>query len=127
MPEHQPEHQPEARAEPDSIHDDTDRAEAYHRVADVLKCKWTLAVLESLDAGEQRPSDILRRLPGLTSKVLSDRLRKLEDFGLISRTPYAEVPPRVEYALTTQGRDLARIARSVFEYVERYLTSRAPR
>lgn len=94
-----------------------DRAEAFHRVTDVLRCKWTLAVLEELARGTSRPSEIQRALPGLTSKVLSERLRKLERFGLVSRTAYAEVPPRVEYALTEQGRSMSELVTRVSEFV----------
>ncbi len=87
-----------------------DRAEAFHRVSDVLGCKWTLAVMTELQRGASRPSQIERALPGLTSKVLSDRLRKLEAFGLVSREAFAEVPPRVEYTLTPRGRELGELA-----------------
>jgi len=95
-----------------------DRAEAYHRITDVLRCKWTLAVLEALDAGEKRPSGIQRRLPGLTSKVLSERLRKLEAFGLIDREAFAEVPPRVEYTLNARGREMAVLVRHIGAFVD---------
>lgn len=94
-----------------------DRAEAFHRVSDVLRCKWTLAVLEELDNGAARPSEILRALPGLTSKVLNDRLRKLEHFGLVTRAIYAEVPPRVEYTLSERGRAMSDLVGRVSDFV----------
>jgi DNA-binding HxlR family transcriptional regulator len=97
-----------------------DRAEAFHRVGDVLRCKWTLAVLDELGRGVARPSEIQRALPGLTPKVLNDRLRKLERFGLLDRTVFAEVPPRVEYRLNHRGRELAGLARKVAEFVDRW-------
>lgn len=98
-----------------------DRAEAYHRVTDVIRCKWTLAVLDHLTRGPSRPSEIQRALPGLTSKVLSDRLRKLEQFGLITRTAFAEVPPRVEYSLNQRGRSLAALANQVNVFVDHWV------
>ncbi len=95
-----------------------DRAEAYHRITDMLRCKWSLAVIDALEAGDKRPSEIQRRLPGLTSKVLSDRLRKLENFGLLDREAFAEVPPRVEYTLNDRGRSFAAIVRSIGVFVD---------
>ena len=49
--------------------DRIDRAEAYHRVSDVLACKWMIAVLDAIGRGVARPSDIQRELPGLSGKV----------------------------------------------------------
>ncbi|GJM18315.1 MAG: HxlR family transcriptional regulator [Phycisphaeraceae bacterium] len=95
-----------------------DRAEAFHRVSDVLRCKWTLAVLDALGSGTSRPSQIERALPGLTSKVLNDRLRKLERFGLVTREAFAEVPPRVEYTPTPRGQELAALARTIGSFVD---------
>ena len=100
-----------------------DRAEAYHRVTDVIRCKWTLAVLNHLTRGPARPSEIQRALPGLTSKVLSERLRKLEQFGLIDRKAFAEVPPRVEYTLNERGKSLASLAREVNVFVDQWVES----
>ncbi len=100
-----------------------DRAEAFHRVTDVIHCKWTLAVLDELCKGAARPSEIQRALPGLTPKVLTDRLRKLEQFGLLDRQTFAEVPPRVEYTLNEQGRSLAKIATEVGRFVDEWTSS----
>lgn len=95
-----------------------DRGEAYHRITDVLRCKWSLAVLEALESGDKRPSEIQRRLPGLTNKVLSDRLRKLNNFGLLEREAFAEVPPRVEYTLNDRGHEFARLIRHIGAFVD---------
>lgn len=97
-----------------------DRAEAHHRVTDVIRCKWTLAVLDHLAKGPARPSEIQRALPGLTSKVLSERLRKLEQFGLLNREAFAEVPPRVEYTLNERGKSLALLASQVNAFVDQW-------
>ena len=70
---------------------------------DVLGCKWTLRVLGCIRAGTFRPGAIEARLAGLTTKVLNERLRKLVRFGILQRTAYPEVPPRVEYRLTSLG------------------------
>ena len=99
------------------MHTPPDKAEAFHRVTDVIRCKWTLAVLSELNRGTARPSQIQRALPGLTPKVLNERLRKLEQFGLLERETFAEVPPRVEYTLNERGRSLAKIATEVGKFV----------
>lgn len=66
-------------------------------------CKWTLAVLGRVRAGVTRPGAIERAVPGLTAKVLNERLAKLVAFGLFERRAYPEIPPRVEYHLTPFG------------------------
>jgi DNA-binding HxlR family transcriptional regulator len=70
-------------------------------VVDVLFNKWTAQVLWALiHVGRLRFSQLRRHLPGVTPKVLSQRLRQLERDGLLTRTYHAEVPPRVEYEAT---------------------------
>jgi DNA-binding HxlR family transcriptional regulator len=79
-------------------------AGAARMVEDIVGCKWSLTVLGLIAAGVERPGAMQRRVPGLTPKVLNERLRKLLRFGIIERQVYAEVPPRVEYRLTPFGR-----------------------
>ena len=73
-------------------------------VEDIIGCKWSLTVLGLVAQGVSRPGAMQRRVPGLTAKVLNERLRKLLRFGIIERHVFAEVPPRVEYELTAFGR-----------------------
>lgn len=82
---------------------------------DVLGCKWTLRVLGCIRAGTVRPGAILARLDGLTTKVLNERLRKLVRFGLVKRTAFPEIPPRVEYRLSPLGRRFTRLLDQVEE------------
>lgn len=72
-------------------------------VEDIVGCRWSLAVLGALRSGVRRPGEIERQLPGLSKKVLNERLRKLMRFNIVARRVYAEVPPRVEYRLTRFG------------------------
>lgn len=72
-------------------------------VEDVVGCKWAMAVLASVRTGVNRPGAIERSLPGLTTKVLNERLRKLVGYGILTRDAFPEVPPRVEYQLTCFG------------------------
>lgn len=94
--------------------------ESFHRITDVLKCKWTIAIVNEMNTGANRPSAMQRDLPGLTSKVLTDRLKKLESFGLIERQVFAEVPPRVEYTLTKRGQELMGVLDAVIAYIDRW-------
>ena len=68
--------------------------------------KWTLLIIQDLLGGPRRFTEIERSLGRANPKMVTARLRELETAGLISRTSYAEVPPRVEYALTERGRAL---------------------
>jgi DNA-binding HxlR family transcriptional regulator len=77
---------------------------AARMVEDIVGCKWSLSVLGLISSGVHRPGAMQRRVPGLTAKVLNERLRKLLRFGIIERQIFAEVPPRVEYRLTAFGR-----------------------
>ena len=77
-------------------------------VLERITTRWSLAVVRVLaDAnGALRFSRVLERVEGISQKALTQTLRTLERDGLITRTLYPQVPPRVEYELTTLGRDL---------------------
>jgi DNA-binding HxlR family transcriptional regulator len=72
-------------------------------------CKWTIPVLNQIRRGVRRPGEIVRAMTGLSTKVLNERLAKLVRFGVLDKTSYAEIPPRVEYELTTFGKRIALI------------------
>lgn len=74
------------------------------RAVSVLDGKWTLLILRELFSGTRRFGELRAALPGLSSKTLTDRLRALEEQGVVRRTIYPEIPPKVEYALTPLGR-----------------------
>lgn len=78
-------------------------------VEDVVGCKWSLAVLGMVRGGVHRPGAMEHAIPGLSKKVLNERLRKLVRFGILSKRSYAEVPPRVEYRLTEFGEQFAEL------------------
>ena len=70
---------------------------------DVLGDRWTLLILRDLMAGLQRYNDILESCSGMSPNVLSDRLKRLEAEGLVNRSYFKGLPPRVEYTLTDKG------------------------
>lgn len=74
---------------------------------DLLANKWSALAIGALEPGPQRFGQLRSRLQGISPKVLSQTLKRLEEQGLISRTVYAEVPARVEYDLTELGRGAA--------------------
>ncbi len=83
------------------------------RVESVIKCKWSLTVLDLVRRGVLRPGAMERAVPGLTTKVLNERLRKLVRYEVLERRVFAELPPRVEYRLTKFGRGFVRVLRAI--------------
>lgn len=82
---------------------------AYSQLEDVVGCKWSVSVLRAVSDGISRPGALERYVQGISTKVLSERLRKLTTYGLLAKHVYAEVPPRTEYSLTQNGRKLVGI------------------
>jgi DNA-binding HxlR family transcriptional regulator len=72
-----------------------------------LDGKWTLLIVRDLLGGTRRFGELRSSLTGISPKTLTDRLNALCHEGLVERTMYAEIPPRVEYALTDTGRTVA--------------------
>lgn len=73
---------------------------------EVLGGRWKLAILKQLVPGKRRFGELRRAMPAITQRMLTRQLRELEADGLVTRTVYREVPPRVEYALTDVGHSL---------------------
>src|SRR5688572_23069053 len=84
-------------------------ATAARMVEQILGCKWSLAILGRIRTGVSRPGAIRRSLPGLSTKVMNERLTKMLRYGLLARQRYDERKPRVEYTLTSLGEQLAAI------------------
>ncbi|WP_271272192.1 winged helix-turn-helix transcriptional regulator [Aliamphritea hakodatensis] len=78
-------------------------ARSARMVETIYGCKWSLTVYQLLAHGINRPGEMVRSVEGLTTKVLNECLRKNVDFGILKRISYPEVPPRVEYEVTTFG------------------------
>lgn len=88
------------------------------RVAD----KWTMLILEALhEGGVMRFSEVGRAVGGISQKMLTQTLRLMERDGLVTRTVYPVVPPRVDYALTPLGESLGRAFCGVWIWAERHL------
>ena len=83
----------------------------------LIGSKWSMLILCSLRAGPRRTHELKRRLTGVSSKMLTQTLRELERHGIVHREDFAEVPPRVEYRLTTLGRSLAMLVVNIEDWV----------
>jgi DNA-binding HxlR family transcriptional regulator len=80
------------------------------KAIEVIGSKWTFLIIRDLLIDHTlRFSDLLKSLDGISPKTLSLRLKELEEQGLVSRTVYPEVPPRVEYTITDKGKQLESI------------------
>jgi DNA-binding HxlR family transcriptional regulator len=91
------------------------------RTADIISGKWTLLIIRDLVSGVKRFNQLERSLHGISPKTLSERLRSLEEEGIIIRQTFAEVPPRVEYSLTEKGHDLVGVIESMRGFGKRWL------
>ncbi|MFD8308402.1 winged helix-turn-helix transcriptional regulator [Streptomyces sp. NPDC059690] len=79
------------------------------QVLDRVGDKWSMLIIAVLEDGPLRYTDLQRQIPGISQRMLTHTLRQLQEDGLVTRTAYAEVPPRVEYALAPLGRGLHEI------------------
>ncbi|GAA1804333.1 helix-turn-helix transcriptional regulator [Planosporangium flavigriseum] len=76
------------------------------QVIDRIGDRWSVLIVLTLADGVKRYSELAQRIEGVSQKMLTQTLRGLERDGLVTRTPHATVPPRVDYALTDLGRSL---------------------
>jgi DNA-binding HxlR family transcriptional regulator len=86
------------------------------RTATLIGDRWTPLIVRDLAPGCRRFSELQRSLPGISPKTLSDRLRRLEEAGVITRACFAEMPPRVEYRLTEKGHALLGVIESMRDF-----------
>jgi DNA-binding HxlR family transcriptional regulator len=91
------------------------------RTAELIGNNWTPLILRDLALGEMRFSQLERSLAGISPKTLSERLKKLEEAEIVTRCCYAEVPPRVEYALTAKGTALLPVIETMREFGNTWL------
>ena len=85
--------------------------------------KWKVLILRDLLTGTKRFGELKKSVGNVSQKVLTAQLRAMEDSGLLTRTVYAEVPPRVEYTLTELGESLKPILDSMWNWGEGYKAS----
>ncbi len=82
----------------------------------LIGSKWKLLILRNLLQRPWRFNELKKSLDGISQKVLTDSLRSMEEDGIITRTVYPEVPPRVEYALSDLGESMRPIIKSIEDF-----------
>lgn len=82
--------------------------------------KWIVLIIRDLLTGTKRFGELRKSLSGISQKVLTDKLRIMEERGIITRTVYPEVPPRVEYSLTDFGSTLSPVLDALSDWGIRY-------
>jgi len=101
------------------------KCKAINNIWEVLGKKWALLILKNLHAKEAiRFNELKRTLGEISSTVLAARLLEMEREGLISKKIYLEIPPRVEYRLTTRARELGSILKDLGEWALRWKSPR---
>ena len=106
-----------AMAGPSELEPGTSLAIALDRVGD----RWSLLLVEVLLDGSRRFNELGEALPGIAPNILTDRLRRLEREGILRAAPYSQRPPRMEYSLTAEGRDLASALRLLADWGARHV------
>lgn len=92
----------------------------FHAAMRILTGKWKGEILWHLGQRTLRFGELRRAIPGITQHMLTTQLRDLEAHGLVRRTIYPEVPPRVEYELTLSARDLQAVFREIRSWSEKH-------
>lgn len=89
-------------------------------VQKIIRGKWTMVIVYFLSKGTLRFGELSRMMPQVTQANLTKELRMLEEYGLVHREVYREVPPKVEYSLTEIGKSFVRVLEAVEEWALEY-------
>lgn len=92
----------------------------YHHAVELIGRRWTGAILRALLVGVSRFSELVKTIPGLSPRMLSERLKELEAEGVVVRSVIPTVPVRVEYHLTEKGRSLGSVIESVSGWAKQW-------
>jgi len=93
----------------------------FSRAVEIIGRRWTGAVVRALMSGRTRFNEIGAAVPGLSDRLLSERLKELEDEGIVTRTVTACRPVRIDYALTEMGLALMPVVQSVSDWAELWI------
>lgn len=98
---------------------------AYHRAVEIVGRRWTGEIVRALLAGKTRFSEITASIPGLSDRLLAERLKELESEGVVTRSVLPETPVRVQYRLTRKGEALATVVGALSEWAHDWLVEGA--
>jgi len=93
----------------------------YHRAAELIGRRWSGAIVRALADGAVRFGDLAAAVPGISDRMLSERLKELEAEGLVARHVLPEHPVRIEYRLTEKGEDLGAVMDAIAAWAHRWL------
>ena len=93
----------------------------YHRAIEIIGRRWSGAIIRALLTGATRFTQIRTTVPGLSDRLLSERLKELEAEGIVERRVLAHAPVRIEYSLTPKGEALASVVQAASEWAEEWL------
>lgn len=88
----------------------------FQEAMDLMAGKWTMTIINTLMAGKMRFKEMERAIPGINTRMLVKDLKQLEKQGILIRTPYATVPPTVEYSLSSKGLSLKPVVLAVQDW-----------
>ena len=91
------------------------------KALEVIGDRWTLLLVRDLLRGARRFQDFQTSLPGIAPTILSDRLKRMEEHGLVTRHFYSDHPPRAEYALTDKGKELGGVVGALAVWGSRHV------
>lgn len=94
----------------------------YHHAVELIGRKWTGAILSSLQMGRTRFTEIAAMVPGLSDRLLSERLKELEAEGIVQRVVTPETPVKIEYRLTEKGEALEEVTAAISHWAEEWIT-----
>lgn len=93
----------------------------FHSAIELVGRRWTGAILSTMLRGTTRFTDIIHAVPGLSDRLLSERLKELESEGIVDRIVHPETPVRIEYRLTEKGRELNGVIDALGQWAERWV------
>jgi DNA-binding HxlR family transcriptional regulator len=108
-------------------HTDHSICASYEKAADLLGKRWTGMMLRVLLEGPQRFGELSSKLPAISERVLSERLKELEGEGVVDRRVDPGPPVRVEYRLTEKGQGLSKVVEELGKWATRWVGEKAPR
>jgi len=104
-----------------SCHDVQGLCARFHKAIELIGARWSGALIQLLLRGPARYCELRSAVPDISDQMLSDRLRVLEEEGIVERQVYPETPVRVEYRLTQKGRALEPALKALGKWATRYV------
>jgi DNA-binding HxlR family transcriptional regulator len=89
---------------------------------DVMSCKWSHTLLKLIASNVHRPGELQKNIADISVKVMNESLLRLVKYKMLTKTLYNEVPPRVEYKLTSLGKDALNLLNDIHELRKKYET-----